>query len=301
MSYFGDNFIWFVGKVEDRKDPLHRGRVRVRCFGIHTENEQLIPTSSLPWAQVMMPPTSSSTLGQGTSPTGLEVGSHVIGFFTDGNSMQQPLVMGSFYGDSDLQATTSHKTYKSSPQYLKKKEIIDNVNSEDESGFINTDNEIPSPKNTASYPMNHVIQTEGGHLFEHDSDKISEYHHSGSHYEINSDGDKIEINNRDKFTVVIQNDTIYIKGNATMLVKGDVNHTVEGNYNLTVKKDYNITVEENLTSKITKTKTETAETSAQTYEKGEITVAGITQTQHVHPQNSGNHFGGGTDTSKPKG
>lgn len=278
MSFYGDNFVWFVGIVEDRNDPLHKGRVRVRCFGIHTDDKNLIPTTALPWSQVMMPATSSSTLGQGTSPTGLEVGSHVVGFFTDGKSMQQPLVMGSYYGTDDLQNSVSETTYTDAPEYLKKKQIIEEANTS--SKF-----EIPLPKDTATYPLNQVTNTEGGHQFEHDDTKIVEYHNSGSHYEIHSNGDKVEINNRDKFTVVIQNDTIYIKGDANMLVEGDVNHTVKGNYNLAVTKKFTVT---------------SAETS-QTHDAGEITVAGITQTAHTHTQNTGDHFGAGATTSKPKG
>ena len=48
-----DNFIWWIGVVEDRIDPLNLGRCKVRIFGSHTENLQLIPTSSLPWATTL--------------------------------------------------------------------------------------------------------------------------------------------------------------------------------------------------------------------------------------------------------
>ena len=40
----------FVGIVEDRMDPENYGRVRVRCFGIHSESKVEIPTEALPWA-----------------------------------------------------------------------------------------------------------------------------------------------------------------------------------------------------------------------------------------------------------
>ena len=50
-----DNFIWWIGVVEDRFDPLNLGRCRVRIFGAHTSELQLIPTSSLPWATPLYP------------------------------------------------------------------------------------------------------------------------------------------------------------------------------------------------------------------------------------------------------
>lgn len=106
MNYFGNDFKWFVGVVEDRNDPLELGRIRVRCYGIHTEDKNAIPTDSLPWAQVMMPNTSASVGGIGDSPTGIVQGATVVGFFTDGVNMQQPFIMGTFHGqipgDPDL-------------------------------------------------------------------------------------------------------------------------------------------------------------------------------------------------------
>jgi hypothetical protein len=93
-----NGFIWFVGIVEDRADPLKIGRVRVRCFGWHTEDKAKLPTSTLPWAQVLVPVNSASTSGVGNSPTGLSEGSWVIGFFMDGKRAQTPMILGSFHG-----------------------------------------------------------------------------------------------------------------------------------------------------------------------------------------------------------
>jgi hypothetical protein len=100
-EWLGTNgFTWFMGIVEDRNDPLRVGRVRVRCFGWHTPNKIELPKESLPWAQVMVPTSSASTSGIGSSPTGLVEGSWVVGFFLDGNKAQSPMVMGSFHGVS---------------------------------------------------------------------------------------------------------------------------------------------------------------------------------------------------------
>ena len=93
-----DGFIWFYGVVEDRDDPYLIGRVRVRCFGHHTGDKEELPTKDLPWAQVMLPVTSAGISGIGQSPTGLVEGSHVFGFFRDGEDRQEPVVMGSLPG-----------------------------------------------------------------------------------------------------------------------------------------------------------------------------------------------------------
>ena len=89
------SFIWFTGVIEDINDPLEMGRVRVRCFGYHTADKSKIKTEDLPWASVLMPVTSASMAEVGQSATGLLQGSWVVGFFRDGTSAQDPIIMGS--------------------------------------------------------------------------------------------------------------------------------------------------------------------------------------------------------------
>ena len=103
-SYFmgKDGFTWFVGCVEDRNDPERLGRVRVRCLGYHTEDKTKIPTEDLPWASVMMPVTTPSMNGLGETPSFLTPGSWVIGFFTDAQTMQEPVVMGTLPGRNSV-------------------------------------------------------------------------------------------------------------------------------------------------------------------------------------------------------
>jgi hypothetical protein len=87
-----DNFVWWIGVVEDREDPLKLGRCRVRIFGSHTENLQLIPTDTLPWAIPVYPVNNSRNWA---SPN---EGEYVFGFFQDGLSCQAPVMMGVFPG-----------------------------------------------------------------------------------------------------------------------------------------------------------------------------------------------------------
>ena len=54
-DFYGDEFRWFLGIVEDIMDPLEMGRVRVRVFGMHSPYYKDIAVEDLPWAQVMVP------------------------------------------------------------------------------------------------------------------------------------------------------------------------------------------------------------------------------------------------------
>jgi uncharacterized protein (TIGR02594 family) len=89
---FGSDPRYFTGLVEDRADPMSRGRVRVRVFGIHSPD---ILKEDLPWAMVLLPVTSASIGGVGVSPVGLMEGSMVLVSFLDGADRQMPLVHGS--------------------------------------------------------------------------------------------------------------------------------------------------------------------------------------------------------------
>jgi len=99
-----DGFNWFIGVIEDRQDPEHCGRVRVRCLGHHTDDTNLIPTADLPWAHVMMPVTAGANSGIGFSPHFLLEGTWVIGFFRD-PAMQEPVVMGALPGRNNSVTT----------------------------------------------------------------------------------------------------------------------------------------------------------------------------------------------------
>lgn len=85
----------FIAEVRNLKDPWESGRVQIRVYGRH-DNEQDIKDDNLPWATVMMPITSASTNRVGTSPTGLLVGSRVMGYWLD-EAHQYPVIIGSFH------------------------------------------------------------------------------------------------------------------------------------------------------------------------------------------------------------
>ena len=90
---------FYLGIVEDRiSDPLKLGRVKVRVFGVHTESTTDIPTADLPWAIPLMPAGSASLSGIGDAVPQYVEGSTVFLFFQDGESKQQPIILGSLAG-----------------------------------------------------------------------------------------------------------------------------------------------------------------------------------------------------------
>ena len=125
-NFMGKNgFHWFVGVVEDRQDPKHLGRVRVRCLGHHTEVHEDLKPEDLPWAHPMNPITSATVSGIGQTPLGVVEGTWVVGFFQDGADAQMPVIMGTLPGvPSGLPTKDSDKGFqdRSNANYPKYKE-----------------------------------------------------------------------------------------------------------------------------------------------------------------------------------
>ena len=140
-NFFGMNLIWFFGVVEDRNDPIKLGRVRVRCLGWHTEDEKLLPTESLPWAQCIQPVTSAATSGIGRSPTGLVEGSWVFGFFMDGKDAQKPMIMGSLAGLPTEEPDDKKGFNGIYPNILNEPDIPRHARGEEEANLIPEEND----------------------------------------------------------------------------------------------------------------------------------------------------------------
>ena len=98
------NRLW-VGQVEgdgaktitgdECVDYQESNRVKVRIMGYHTRSRSQLKPLDLPWASVLMPTTETITRHSAGTVHGLENGMWVLGTFMDGESAQQPLVMGS--------------------------------------------------------------------------------------------------------------------------------------------------------------------------------------------------------------
>jgi hypothetical protein len=95
-EFIGGQFEWFTGIVKDIDDTDNLNRVKVHCLGFYDN----VLTADLPWATVVMPVTNASIKGNGSNHH-LEVGSWVVGFFRDGPSAQDPMVLGSVATQTD--------------------------------------------------------------------------------------------------------------------------------------------------------------------------------------------------------
>ena len=266
-QYLGLNgFVWFFGVVEDILDPLKLGRVKVRCYEWHTANRGAIPTSSLPWAQVVMPANNASISGVGTSPNGLKQGSWVIGFFLDGEEGQRPMIFGSIPG---IPSHAAHKDNKGIGFNDPEGRFPSAAHEPDTNRLARNDannaHSVISAKNTsktsnvtialcggekpaannwaepnspygAVYPNNHVFATQSGHIKEYDdtpgNERIHEYHKSGTFYEVDSQGVKSTRIVANNYTVVAKNDHVYIGGVCNLYIGANCNTFILKDWNI---------------------------------------------------------------------
>src|SRR6056300_769114 len=277
-----NNFIWFNGVVEDRMDPTYTGRVKVRCIGFHTASKSNLPTSDLPWCQVVLPITSSSISGIGQSPLGLVEGSWVFGYFRDGDRCQEPVILGSLpgrpseYGNPskgfyDPNSRTDDTTKSIYPREIDEPDVnrlaVNNPDKQHTSlttrkeqrltniqGVNNTWNQ-PEITYNASYPYNHVYESESGHIMEFDdttdAKRIHLRHTSGTSIEMKNNGDTIDITKNNRYILVTADNKVYIKGTKDVVIDGDYDLKVNGNYNISVAGNKTETISGTKTSNTT--------------------------------------------------
>ena len=271
MSSIYDNFVWFNGVVEDRDDPKKIGRCKVRCLGYHTPNKSILPTDDLPLAFPIAPITSASVSGIGTSPVGPVEGTWVFGFFMDGKSAQEPVMIGTLPGIPENKSEPSIGFNDPNGKYPKEDMLgeadtsriarnenidltiiqskIDDISEMETSGGVDSPETISEPQTpyNASYPYNKVMETESGHVFEVDdtegSERIHVYHKSGTFIEIHPDGSMVRKVKGQNHEVMLSDNNVH--------VKGDLNITVENDANIYTKGDVKMKTDGNFTHDVT--------------------------------------------------
>ena len=103
------------------------------------------------------------------------------------------------------------------------------------------------------YPNNHVYETEAGHIKEYDdtpnSERIHERHSTGTGYEINEFGDKVQRVKRDNYEIISNDHFAHIKGTHNTTVDGGVrvfvnaNATADSNYTIQVGSNANVNIQ----------------------------------------------------------
>jgi len=271
-NFLGRNgFIWFNGVVEDRQDPQKLGRLRVRCVGIHTDNKDDLPTSDLPWSQLIHPITSSGISGLGSSPGFIVEGTWVFGYFRDGVNMQEPMIMGTLPGKPSELADTSKGFYDPNGVYPKYKDEVDTnrlaVNDSNaphlglelrkltrKTGVPTADFDLvpvedhisteitasdsdtwsqPTIPYAAVYPYNHVFESESGHISEIDDTK---------------DNERLFTSHRTGTSQEISPDGTQvniIKGDHYNIVSGKRQAIIEGNADITIGGRHKIYINKN--------------------------------------------------------
>ena len=272
-------FIHFTGIVEDRQDPHKAGRVRVRCLGFHSDNKTALPTADLPWAQPLLPTTASGISGLGSTPTFMVNGSWVFGFFRDGETMQQPVVLGTLPGrPSEYSSRWYDKAFYDGqgiyPKYIGESDMnrlacgatnlineirnatsisnvatadFDATTAADDTEIKQSDTDTFSqPPNgyNATYPYNKVLETESGHIQEFDdtpaSERIHLRHRTGTSLEWLADGDQVSLIKKDNHEYITGHDYHYIEGKSDITIDG--RHKVYINKSASIDNHYDIQV-----------------------------------------------------------
>ncbi len=248
---------WFIGVVEDVNDPLKINRVKVRCIGYHTDNKNLIKIGDLPWAPFL------SSTAQMSAPM-VNQGDWVVGFFIDGMQAQQPVIIGSMVSIPKDKANVDKGFYDPTGVHPKDDQIDQGTNSRHARGEegepdkhaiayskSTVTRDIPSADGSkfaepesqfaAVYPSNHVLETDGGHVFELDdtpgAERVHIFHRKGSFVEFHPDGSIVHRSAQDRYHIVLKDENLYVGGTLNMSVSGTVNILAGNNTNISTVGD----------------------------------------------------------------
>ena len=251
-EFMGKDFTWFVGIVEDREDPLYLGRVRVRCFGWHTQDKSLIPTDKLPWASTIQPVTAPATV-----PSGLVENTWVFGFFMDGDRAQRPMIMGLIpgYTFDPVSETDLPRGGRKEPDY--ESELLTQRKADRKTGVVIDPNtgatwDEPEDPDDTDYPYTQVVDTESGPYYIFSPlGRYAMYTPSGSYIELDSNGQYTVKITTDKYKLVANNENIDVGGDVNLTVGGNVNWNISGDVTWNVAGNITENVGGNVTENIT--------------------------------------------------
>jgi len=254
------------GIVKNINDPEKLGRVKVCVYGVHYN----IETKDLPWSMVMMGGNTPAKDGVGHSvnllaTTFYEKGDLLPEVFVDRFGHEQYEVSTETVpaiGDEKSTGSLICGVFldKAQQEFMvlgtlpTKSDGIEDNNDRVRAGVGIESLDVkgkyePATSYNPIYPFNNVYETESGHVKEYDDtpsyERIKERHRSGTQYEIQPDGTKIEKIVRDNYTLIVGNDTLEVKGNVKIFVSGDANVAVTKNLTAQVGQDMTTVVNGN--------------------------------------------------------
>ena len=280
-NYAGmDGFIWWMGIVESRQDPLTLGRCQVRIFNWHSPSLADIPSENLPWAH----PVNSLNSGSFTTPRESDM---VFGFFADGRNGQVPIIVGvvpnfpidkgKFEGFKDLRTADQLEAAPKKPNQNAETYPLNNRLNESSLSRMAVNKTVgntvvatrrkgieknipiagggnwaePFPGFNAKYPYNQVIESESGHAFELDDtpndERVTINHRTGTADEFYPSGSKLEKITKNKYEIIMNDDFVFIKGECNITIGNDANIKINGKalveaneMDVTVKKDFRL-------------------------------------------------------------
>ena len=251
--------MFYVGIVEDNEDPKKLGRLKIRIFGIHTENKenkeksQFLFTDDLPWAYPAFPASNSCIDGISDFST-IVPGTRVMVFFIDKNQQIPyyfavlPFILDELpdfdKGFSDPNEEHPKEEYRdeSSISRLARNEKTDEddcpvkIKSDNKKEWTVDGTEVKEPDANdtfaAEYPHNRVIEAPGGMVIELDStegaERVHIFHPSGSYIEILQDGVKVNRSEGNSFNINIADKNVYVGGNLTLKVDEAAKIEIDG-------------------------------------------------------------------------
>jgi hypothetical protein len=212
------------GTVVDINDPEKLGRVKVKVYGLHDN----IESKELGWSKCLTSTNTPAQLGHGAS-VNLQVGT-LVSCTTLDITQQEFIVTG----------TLPTKTAGEKDNNVRVRGEA-NPHANEPSGTYE-----PGSSYRPEYPYNNVYATESGHVKEYDdtpgAERIMERHKSGTQYEIQPDGKKIQRIVSDNYQLVCGHDTVEVHGNVRIIVSG--------NADIAVAKDLNAKVGGNMSADI---------------------------------------------------
>ena len=197
-----DGFSWWIGRVAHpsywKMQNLASAaagsashRVKVRIIGYHPWDDTL-PESDLPWANVMMDPVTGSGQGSMGDTLNLVGGETAIGFFSDGEEAQQPVIIGLLHRspeatnsikESEIESSGSNQfkpftgypgknpaPTKKTPEIIKDPVIVENSPKKVESGKVEKSN-LRESSNVLHDKDGKLIASAAAAAFERDNTK----------------------------------------------------------------------------------------------------------------------------------